>query len=405
MEHPPLHHRRAGAILARYAVAFIVGVVSVAGVARSEPSESDAPARYRFVAGDVIEITVSSHTGHDRIAKIQPDGRIQYPLVGEIVAAGLTAPELAARLREGLVQELVDPQVSVSLKEARPEAAVRVSVLGAVRSQGSYTLKEKSTLVELLAIAGGPDPLADLSRITITRADRSQVETVDLSRITASGQVGGDVVLREGDRVVVPAGAPPTLQVQGEVVKPGSYDFQGERRVMDVIGQAGGPTPKADLAHVQLHRGGLTQVLDLRAVALGAAPANSDANPVVRPDDVIRLAEDANRALLLGEFLKPDSYPLREGDRVFDLITRAGGPGASADLKKAVLLRRDAQGQVAAQPLDLRALLTKGDVRQNWPLQPGDVIVLPPRETRGSGGRSFGQVLLPTLLGFFFGVR
>src|SRR5216684_57940 len=102
----------------RYAVTCLVALMlSVPAVATpqegaSPESERQAPASYLFVPGDVIDVTVSSHMGYDRTITIQPDGRIQFPGAGEIVAAGLTPAQLGARLQQGLNRELVDPQVT-----------------------------------------------------------------------------------------------------------------------------------------------------------------------------------------------------------------------------------------------------------------------------------------------------
>src|SRR5947209_3043161 len=126
------------------------------------------PASYQFVPGDVIEVTVSSHEGLDRTLAIQPDGRIEYPGLGEIVAAGLTPAQLASRIQQGLNADLIDPKVTVSLKEKNAASQPRVSVLGAVRSPGVFELKVNGSLAELLAAAGGPTPVADLRRVTIT---------------------------------------------------------------------------------------------------------------------------------------------------------------------------------------------------------------------------------------------
>src|SRR5688500_16354631 len=86
-----------------------------------------APASYLFVPGDVIEITVSSHPAYDRTLTIRPDGRLHIPSVGEIVATGLTPAQLAARIQKALDAELVDPKVTVSLKELNKQAVRRVS--------------------------------------------------------------------------------------------------------------------------------------------------------------------------------------------------------------------------------------------------------------------------------------
>jgi polysaccharide export outer membrane protein len=394
----------------RYVI-FWLTTLALSGLAAAAPSaetqqpqEPVAPARYLFVPGDIIDITISSHSGYDRTMTIQPDGRIQFPLAGEIVAAGLTPTQLAARIQEGLSAELVDPRVTVSLRESRRELTRSVSLLGAVRNPGVFPLKEKSTLAELLAAAGGPVPLADLSRITITRGDRSRVETIDLSGAAQTGEAKGDVPLEPGDLIIVPTGAPPTVLVMGEVGRPGSYEIQANSRVVDAISQAGGPTVRADLAHVRLARAGQTQLLDLRSLVAGSqesgpelgAAADLAANRLLRPGDIITVPKDDNRVYLLGQVTKPDAYPLQDGDHVFDLLTRAGGTTPGADLGKALLIRRDAQGQPVAQSLDLTRMLRKGDMRNNLALQRGDVILIPGRNVRNSSALgALGTLLTP----------
>jgi len=375
----------------------------------SRPAVASLPAAdYRFAPGDVIDITVISHPGQDRTLTVQPDGKIQVPFVGEIVAAGRTAVELARLIREGLGKELVDPQVTVSLRSSNPIPVrrVAVSVLGAVRSQGSYELPEKGTLADLLAASGGALPGADLARVVIARApeggpageagSRSEVRTVDLSQKGQVGLAAADIPLRGGDLVIVPAGAPATVVITGEVAKPGSLPLQDGNRLLDLLSQAGGATARADLSRVRLTRGGETQTFDLRPLVTGEENVTAAANPALQAGDAVAIPENTQFIYLLGAVSKPDTYPVSEAGRVFDLLTRAGGPTPQADLAKAVLVRRDAQGQPQTQPLDLRRMLTKGDMKNNLTLQAGDVVVIPSKTPRGpSTLGTLGSILWP----------
>jgi protein involved in polysaccharide export with SLBB domain len=370
----------------------VLGALTTAAPCAGAPAEpvSPAPGSYVFGPGDVIDISIPSHSGYDRTMTIQPDGHIHFPLAGEIAAAGLTSAQLAARIRKGLSAELVDPRVTVSLKELNHGLMRRVSVLGEVKAPGSFELKEKSTLAELLAMAGGPQPYADLSRITITHADRHRVEIVDFSRAAQTGNVQGDIQLESGDLIIIPPGAPPTVLVLGEVTRPGSYPIESSSRIMDAVSLAGGPTPRAGLSEVRLTRAGQTRILDPQSGASDSRTGGSEApkgvgsngNVLLQAGDVVTVPEDENRVFLIGEVAKPDSYPLRPGDHLLDLLTRAGGPTRDANTEKAVLIRRDGNGQPEGQPLDLTRLLTKGDMRKNLALQPGDVIVLPNKGQR-----------------------
>lgn len=361
-------------------------VCAIPRLAWSDPSSAPAdaaPASYILAPGDVIEISLSSHTGYDRTMPIQPDGRLHYPMAGEILAAGLTLAQLGKQLEEALNVELIDPRVTVSLKESRRDQTRQVTLLGAVRSPGVYALKTRGSLAELLATAGGPLPGADLERITVSGLDRSRVRTVDFSRVAQTGRVEDDVPLEAGDLVIVPTGVAPTITVQvaGQVARPGSFEIPRESRAMEAITQAGGPTPQADLSRLRLTREGRTEILNLEPAAAEGATGSS-ANLPLQAGDSILVPEHESRVYLLGSVASPGTYPLRGEDRLFDVITRAGGPGTGADLGKCLLIRRDEQNQPVARKLDLKPMLTKGDMKLNLSLQPGDVVLIPSKNPR-----------------------
>src|SRR5205823_1032211 len=123
--------------------------------------------------------------------------------------AGLTVTQLVTQLHDGLNRELVDPLVTISLKEASKHEVGRVSLLGEVRTPGGIQISEGTTVAEALAAAGGPGPRANLQQVMITRADGS-VTTVNLAKTEETGHVERGVVLQPGDIVVVPQGPLPT---------------------------------------------------------------------------------------------------------------------------------------------------------------------------------------------------
>src|ERR671930_14698 len=157
--------------------------VIVIAALTTQPARAQEPSAYRFAPGDTIEVTVMPQSSLDRTITIQPDGKISYPSAGQLQAAGLTVAQLAEKLRQGLSRDLVNPSVTVTLKELNKQAVLRVSLLGAVRNPGVFPLKDGITVAEVLASAGGPLPLANLHQVTITRADGS-VATVDLTGAT-----------------------------------------------------------------------------------------------------------------------------------------------------------------------------------------------------------------------------
>lgn len=372
---------------------FIV-LIALIGVLASLPGWTAEPVAYRFSPGDLIEVTVTPQRNLDRTVTVQPDGRISFPRIGPLQAAGLTIEQLAEGIREALNRELVDPSVTVSLKEAARRTSPRASLLGAARSPGVFDLREGATVAELLALAGGPAPRADLRRVTITRLDGSVV-TVDLAQAGRTGRLERNERLQPGDLVVVPEGTPPTVLVLGEVVRPGSLEIQGEMRLLDAISQTGGLTPKADLRRVMVARPGAagTRSLDLRPLLSGQEAQSADLNPPLQPGDTIVVAESEERVSVVGRVARPDLYPIKPGDRVLDALVRAGGPAPDGDLSRAVLVRQSESGQRTPKPLDLKKILATGDVAANETLRPGDILFVPDKKSRRTSLESLGLLL------------
>jgi protein involved in polysaccharide export with SLBB domain len=352
---------------------------------RAHAGSAPAPA-YSFASGDVLDITVQPQQGYDRAVTVQPDGKIAFPVVGEVIAAGLTITQLTERLQQGLCAELKHPRVTVSLREMNRGLLRRVSVLGAVKTPGVYELKEQSTVAELLATAGGPTPVADLRRVTITRADGSKKVIANLAASRSTGELNDNVAVEAGDLIVVPEGAPPAVMVLGEVAKPGSYEFQGEARLLDAISMASGPTPMADLQHVLLtHAGGAgTQSLNVQPLLVGDPKADPGINVRLQPGDTVVLTVTEQRVYVLGRVAKPDTYALKPNDRVLDLLAKAGGTAVDADISRAVLVRRDEKGKPVARPVDLKKVMEKGRMASNEVLLPGDLLFVPDRRARQS---------------------
>jgi protein involved in polysaccharide export with SLBB domain len=330
-----------------------------------------------------MEITVTSHPGYDRTITIQPDGKFFFPSVGEVRAAGLTVPQLRERLLAGLEQQLNRPDLTISLREIR-NLVNRVSVFGAVRNQNVFELKLKWRLTEALAAAGGPADNADLSRVTITRANRQppEVITVDLSAVTKTGRAEENLELQAGDLIIVPQGVRPTVLLLGEVMRPSQYALEPGSKILDALSMAGGPKPEADLSAATIARlgvEGLTTV-DLQSII---AQGDQSKNIELRGGDTIFIPAITKKVYVVGEVGKTGAVPLRGGERVMNALMAAGGPTKEADKPKAVLIRRgpDPTTPIVTK-LDLDKLLTKGDITQNPALQNDDVLFVPSRKQK-----------------------
>jgi polysaccharide export outer membrane protein len=352
-----------------------LSIVSVAAATAAPPVNPD----YVLGPGDVMDVTVTSHQGYDRTIIIQPDGKIFFPAVGEVKASGMTVPQLRARLLAGLEEQLNRPDLTISLREIH-SAVNRVSVLGAVRSPNVFDLKPKWRITEALAAAGGPTPTADLSRVTITRGGE-RVINVDLAKTATSGRAEQNAELEPGDLVIVPEGARPTVLVLGEVTKPGCFSLEQGSKVMDALSLAGGPTTNADLHSATIARLGAEGLIP---VDLGTILTSGDLakNVPLQAGDTLYVPATSRKVYVVGEVGHGDAYPLRGRERVMDALMAAGGPTKEAEIAKASLIRRRPDNQADITHIDLRKILTEGDMKLNVPLQDGDVIYVPNRRVK-----------------------
>ena len=145
--------------------------------------------------GDAVKIAVFRDPELTGEYLIDSRGQLQIPGLGVIQASGLDPDQLKTSIRQALIQlGTTNPQIAV-------QPLVRVSVLGEVRAPALYPVDPGISLIQLLTIAGGPTPSANLRRTRVVREGR--VFEVDLES-ALTGSASGRIVLYSNDVVVVP---------------------------------------------------------------------------------------------------------------------------------------------------------------------------------------------------------
>ncbi|NWF71897.1 MAG: polysaccharide biosynthesis/export family protein [Nitrospirae bacterium] len=164
-----------------------------------------------FVLGpeDVLEISVWRNQDLSRKeVVVRPDGKISMPLIGELVASGLDANQLANLISERLKEFKERPSVSVSVKEVN---SYSIYVLGEVVKPGKYQLKSHATVLQAVAVAGGFSIYAAKNKMQVLRRLGKEDGKLKEIRIPAryddlvsgEGEIG-NFILKTGDVVLVP---------------------------------------------------------------------------------------------------------------------------------------------------------------------------------------------------------
>ncbi|MFN3967010.1 MAG: SLBB domain-containing protein [Endomicrobiia bacterium] len=207
---------------------------------------------YKIEEGDVLNIFVQPANELSRETIVLQDGTIDFPLIGNIKAKGLTAKQLSKVIEDGLSLYVTRPSVSVSIKYFSRR---QVFVMGEVVRPGAYEYRENFRLFDLITTAGGFTQLAGTKNIKVHRGEPHSRKTINinLDEILRSGDLSKDFVLEPGDIVEVPR-QPKKISVIGEVRNPGNYDWKEDMFVLDAVSIAGGPSDLAKLGSVKIFR-------------------------------------------------------------------------------------------------------------------------------------------------------
>lgn len=187
----------------------------LAACASSGPSPTGAPPvalpnavdSYRIGVDDMVQVSVWRNPELGITVPVRPDGKISVPLVGDVVAAGLTPEEVAADVQEKLGAFVRDPQVAVILTDLRShEYLSRVRVTGAVQQPVSIPYRQGMTVLDAVLAAGGLTEFAAPGRSDLHRrsADGAQSYEVRLDLILERGDLATNYPVAPGDVITVP---------------------------------------------------------------------------------------------------------------------------------------------------------------------------------------------------------
>ena len=167
---------------------------------RADSGAYTGTSEYRVGPQDLLEISVFQVNDLNRTVRVNSNGQISLPLIGVVQAGGNTVPELENLIAEKLAADFLQaPQVSVFVKEFTSQ---RVTLEGAIAKPGIYPITGKTSLLQALAMGGGPSELANLQGVVVFRVvdGKKMAAVFDLKQIRAGDAVDPQIY---GDDIVV----------------------------------------------------------------------------------------------------------------------------------------------------------------------------------------------------------
>ena len=167
--------------------------------ARSEKSGDD----YIIGPGDTLDISLWRDDALTKQVVVLTDGKISFPLIGEVAAAGRTVAAVKEDMVERLKEYVPEPVLTVEVKQVN---SMIIYVTGRVNNPGRYPVNTRVTVLQALAIAGGLNPFAKRSKIKVFRQESGKTVTYpfDYDEVTDGENLAQNIILKRGDVIVVP---------------------------------------------------------------------------------------------------------------------------------------------------------------------------------------------------------
>jgi polysaccharide export outer membrane protein len=269
-------------------------------------------------------------------------------------------------------------------------------ILGEVKDPGTKLLGGQIRVLDALLASGGLSERADRNRVTLTRKAQAQPIVIDLDQVIA-GDSSANLLLQADDVITVASRM--IVSVGGEVANPGTKLLRNGGTLMEAVSVAGGFTPNADRATVQVtHRDGTTDAVSLADVTAIVG------GPVLKVDDMVIVGRAKPQFITLtGAVRNQGQMPYRKDLKITDALM-AASLLETAKWKEIRVLRGEDGPNRKIMVFNLESYL-KTPQTQNLALEAGDQIFVEAAPPRRQGG-SFLDTLLRVvpLAGVFFSV-
>ncbi len=257
-----------------------------------------------------------------------------------------------------------------------PKVQDRIAVLGYVENPTTVHIpvgEQVRVLDAITRLAGGLSAGADNSTALLIHQDQRS-ETIDLYRLMKEGDISENKVLQPGDVVVINEAG--SISIVGEVASPASFRSGEPLRVLQLLASAQGFTSRADLARARVYsQDGKMRPVDIKALW---DEGDQSQNIQLFPGDILVIPEkEPETVLIAGAVEQPrvlDIAEIKERDLL--RIVMLSGPTEVADLRRVTVYRQEKPITV-----DVKAMMDEGQLSENIDVEPGDIVMIPEKET------------------------
>ena len=297
----------------------------------SAPNLDDS---YVLDFGDILRIQLLGQKDLIDSYKLERDGSINLPDIGQINLAGLSLGEASKLIKSKVNQAYIGTDSFISLENIRD---VSILLAGDVFNPGVYTLNGSSNVLHAINVAGGIGAYGSYRSIKLIR-NQQVIETLDIYDILIDGKFKSTNRLRSGDIVFVDPRMN-VVTVEGAFKRQSKYELLAEENLSNAIKYANELSVDADLSNIFLYR-----TLDGEVKSIPIANISQFKNIKSSDQDRVFVRKNSFRNVKIsGAIVRPGNYKMIEGQNIFDLIKEAGGYTQNAFPEGAIYLNEEAK--------------------------------------------------------------
>ncbi len=323
-------------------------------------------AGYLIGAGDAFVVAAWGPAELSESLEVQPDGAIVRTGMGKVYVAGLTYQEARTLLIQKY-RQFLPARTNIEIILGPNRRTISANLVGMVPKPGTYEIYAASTAFQALFEAGGVSGLGTVRKIMIKRNGQT-IQNLDLYKFLLEGNYE-PVYLQSNDYIFVPIQGK-IVKIEGDIKRPMRYELLEGENLNSLLEYAGGLNYHARTNNIQIRRfvNGEIELLDIDLEDL----MNRQEDFRILDGDVVNIRRsnlrNENIIGIQGAVKYPGNYQLLPGERVSDIIERAGGLDTVAFLPRAYVVRLMGPGQTSYIPIDLRKVFEE-DQTHNLSLQ------------------------------------
>lgn len=303
---------------------------------------STPPLDYPIGVGDHIIVSLWGGADFEQDYIVARDGSIFPQGLGKITVQGLTFSNARAIIYDRF-KRVVPVSTNISVTLGQPRSIV-VQVSGNVESPGPLVVSAFTNALNVIALAGGATKYGNLRNILISRNGKI-IDSVDVYKYLNTGDFGKHLYLENNDFVIVPFYDKMVLAT-GQFKRPMYYQLKREEGMQDLLKYSGGFTPDAyasgGIIIRNVNEKQTIKTVNFNAIGLTAYNGQITDEPLFNGDVIaVNLINSglSNKVIVKGEVAYPGVYETRKGDRLFDIINRAGGVTPNSLLERAYVYK------------------------------------------------------------------